>query len=117
VIKSSSTDLFFSGESGYSSLFKKIGKKYGPFDLALMECSLYNEKWSDIHMMPKETAQAGVDVKAKKIMPIHWAGFKLALHDLKDPIQRVTTKANELKLEVITPKIGEKINIKENNHD
>ena len=117
VIKSSSTDLFFSGDSGYSSHFKKIGKKYGPFDLALMECGQYNEKWSDIHMMPEETAQAGVDVKAKKIMPIHWAGFKLALHDWKDPIQLVTNKADELNLEVITPKIGEKINIKENNHD
>jgi L-ascorbate metabolism protein UlaG (beta-lactamase superfamily) len=71
-----------------------------------MECGQYDEKWSDIHMMPEETAQAGIDVKAKKLMPIHWAGFKLALHSWTDPIKRVQEKSNELNLEVITPKIG-----------
>jgi L-ascorbate metabolism protein UlaG (beta-lactamase superfamily) len=68
--------------------------------------------WSDIHMLPEETAQAGIDVRAIKIMPIHWAGFKLALHEWTDPIKRVKAKANELGLEVITPQIGQKIVVK-----
>ncbi|WP_256867518.1 MBL fold metallo-hydrolase [Winogradskyella forsetii] len=109
VIQSETENLFFSGDSGYASHFTEIGKKYGPFDLALMECGQYNEMWSDIHMMPEETAQAGIDVKAKKIMPIHWAGFKLALHEWTDPIDRVIVKANELNLEVISPQIGQEI--------
>ncbi len=109
VIKTKDENIFFSGDSGYAPHFKEIGEKYGPFDLALMECGQYNEMWSDIHMMPEETAQAGLDVKAKKIMPIHWAGFKLALHEWTDPITRVKAKATELNLEVITPKIGEEI--------
>ncbi|MGS0527905.1 MBL fold metallo-hydrolase [Zobellia nedashkovskayae] len=58
--------FFFSGDSGYALHFKEIGEKYGPFDLALMECGQYNKMWPDIHMMPEETAQAGLDVKAKK---------------------------------------------------
>jgi L-ascorbate metabolism protein UlaG (beta-lactamase superfamily) len=111
VITSSSENIYFSGDSGYASHFKSIGEKYGPFDIALLECGQYNEQWSDIHMMPEETAQAGLDVNAKKIMPIHWAGFKLALHDWKDPITRVTKKADALGIEVITPQIGEHINI------
>lgn len=109
VIKSKNETLFFSGDSGYNTHFSEIGEHYGPFDLALMECGQYNEMWSDIHMMPEETAQAGIDVKAKKIMPIHWAGFKLALHDWTDPIERVKTKASELGVELITPKIGDVI--------
>ena len=109
VITSSSENIYFSGDSGYASHFKSIGEKYGPFDIALLECGQYNEQWSDIHMMPEETAQAGLDVNAKKIMPIHWAGFKLALHDWKDPITRVTKKADALGIEVITPQIGEHI--------
>ncbi|MBE0392889.1 putative L-ascorbate-6-phosphate lactonase UlaG [Flavobacterium sp. PL0002] len=114
VIQSKEEKLFFSGDSGYASHFKEIGDKYGPFDLALMECGQYNDKWSDIHMMPEETAQAGVDVQAKKIMPIHWAGFKLAMHDWKDPINRVQAKAKQLNLEVITPKIGQEILVQGN---
>jgi L-ascorbate metabolism protein UlaG (beta-lactamase superfamily) len=113
VIQSKTENIYFSGDSGYATHFKEIGEKYGPFDLALMECGQYNDMWSDIHMMPEETAQAGIDVQAKKIMPIHWAGFKLALHEWTDPIKRVTKKAEELNLEVITPRIGEEIMVKD----
>lgn len=113
VLQSKNENIYFSGDSGYANHFTEIGKKYGPFDIALLECGQYNKMWSDIHMMPEETAQAGIDVKAKKIMPIHWAGFKLALHDWTDPIERVNTKAKELNLPIITPKIGEEIIVKD----
>ena len=116
VIQSKEDNIYFSGDSGYAPHFKEIGEKYGPFDIALMECGQYNQMWADIHMMPEETAQAGLDIKAKKIMPIHWAGFKLALHDWTDPITRVKAKANELNLEVITPEIGEEILVKNNSN-
>ncbi|MGB0869721.1 MAG: MBL fold metallo-hydrolase [Flavobacteriales bacterium] len=111
VIKTKSTNLFFSGDTGYNTHFTEIGNKYGPFDMALMECGQYNELWSKIHMMPEETAQAAKDVKANKFIPIHWGAFKLALHDWRDPIKRVSTKAKELDLNLISPKIGEMVSI------
>lgn len=117
VIQSQSDNIYFSGDSGYATHFTEIGKKYGPFDLALMECGQYNEMWPDIHMTPEETAQAGLDVQAKKIIPIHWAGFKLALHDWTDPIKRVKAKALELNIDIITPKIGQEINVKDSIHN
>ncbi|MFX0556956.1 MBL fold metallo-hydrolase [Maribacter sp. CXY002] len=107
IIKSNTENIFFSGDSGYDAHFKAIGSKYGPFDFAMMECGQYNKMWPDIHMFPEETAQAGIDVQAKKIMPIHWGAFKLALHSWTDPVERVTKRAHELNLPVITPKIGE----------
>lgn len=113
VIQSATDAIFFSGDSGYGDHFKEIGEKYGPFDFAMMECGQYNEMWSDIHMFPEETAQAGIDVKAKTIMPIHWGAFKLAMHSWTDPIERVTQKAKELDINIVTPRIGESIFIKE----
>ena len=89
--------------------FKEIGDKLGPFDFAMIECGQYNEKWSDIHMMPEESAQAGKDVQAKQIMPIHWGAFSLALHSWTDPIERFLKKSEELNLNVATPQIGEPI--------
>lgn len=106
VIQSSTENIFFSGDSGYGTHFKEIGTKYGPFDFAMMECGQYNEMWPDIHMFPEETAQAAVDVGAKKMMPIHWGAFKLAMHSWTDPVERVTKKAKELNIPLITPKIG-----------
>lgn len=107
VIQSDSSNIFFSGDSGYGSHFKEIGEKYGPFDFAMLECGQYNELWKEIHMMPEQTAQAGLDVRANKIMPIHWGAFKLAMHPWTEPVQRVSKKAKELGVPVTTPRIGE----------
>lgn len=109
VIKGKKSNIFFSGDSGYDDHFKEIGKKYGPFDIALMECGQYNQDWKYIHMMPEETAQAAVDVKSKVVLPIHWGAFTLAFHSWTDPIERVSIKAKELGIPVATPKIGEPI--------
>ncbi len=111
VIKSLEYNIFFSGDSGYGPHFKEIGQKYGPFDFAMLECGQYNLKWQDIHMAPEETAMAGVDVKAKVGMPIHWGAFTLAFHSWTDPVERVTKKARELDLPLAIPKIGEFINL------
>jgi len=109
VIKSDSTSIYFSGDSGYGKHFKEIGEQYGPFDFAMIECGQYNTMWPDIHMFPEETAQAGIDLNAKTVMPIHWGAFKLALHSWTDPIERVKKKADELHLPLVTPQIGEPI--------
>ncbi|MBW1298316.1 MBL fold metallo-hydrolase [Aquimarina litoralis] len=106
IIQSDDENIYFSGDSGYASHFKEIGDKYGPFDFAMIECGQYNELWSQIHMFPEETALAGRDLQAKKIMPIHWGAFKLAQHSWTDPIERVSKKAAELSLPLITPEIG-----------
>lgn len=109
VIKTVNKNIYFSGDSGYGPHFKEIGVKYGPFDFAMMECGQYDEKWSTIHMMPEETAQAAVEVNTKIMMPIHWGAFSLAFHDWNDPIKRVVKKAEELNVPITVPEIGQEI--------
>lgn len=107
VIQGGSDNIFFSGDGGYGDHFTEIGNKYGPFEFAMMECGQYNKRWSQIHMMPEETAQAAVDVRASRMMPIHWGAFSLAMHEWSDPVVRVRKKAIELNMPLITPKIGQ----------
>ena len=111
VIQGSKEKIFFGGDSGYFPGFKKIGEKYGPFDLSFLECGAYNENWSEIHMMPEETVQASKDLKSKLLMPIHWGKFNLALHPWKEPIQRAIKKGEELNVNIITPEIGEMVTL------
>ncbi len=106
IIKSDTENIFFSGDSGYAPHFKEIGEKYGPIDFAMMECGQYNKLWPEVHMFPEETAQAAADIRAKKMMPIHWGAFKLAPHAWTDPVERVSKRAKELNVELITPEIG-----------
>lgn len=108
--------IYFSGDSGYGPHFKEIGNKYGPFDVAMMECGQYNERWKAIHMMPEETVDAFMDVKGKLLMPIHWGAFTLALHSWTDPIERVTNRAAELGAAITTPKIGEPIILEDSSY-
>ncbi len=107
VVKGSSTNVYFSGDSGYGEHFAEIGAKYGPFDIAYLECGQYDELWPDIHMFPEETAMSALDLKANQAMPIHWGAFTLGLHTWKDPIERALQKGEELGLKLVYPQIGE----------
>lgn len=115
VVKSPELSLYFSGDGGYSPEFAKIGKKYGGFDIAFIEDGAYNLNWADIHMLPEQSAQAGIDVGAKVVLPIHWGKFDLSTHQWTDPINRIKSamdrhNANLPKTEqvqITTPKIGQ----------
>lgn len=106
VIESPSHRIYFSGDSGYGPHFQQIGEKMGPFDFALIECGQYNDRWADIHMMPEQSIQASLDVKAKIVMPIHWGAFTLAPHEWTDPIERAIKAAEANNVHLITPEIG-----------
>ncbi|MEL1246349.1 MBL fold metallo-hydrolase [Flavobacterium sp. DGU11] len=111
VLQTPSFRIFIGGDSGYDYFFKEIGEKFGPFDLALLECGQYNEYWKYIHMLPEQVVTAAHDLKAKKLMPVHWAKFSLALHDWDEPIKRVTAEAEKQAMPILTPMIGEKVNL------
>ncbi|OPA75390.1 hypothetical protein BVG16_22200 [Paenibacillus selenitireducens] len=109
VIQGQESKIFFSGDSGYDTHFKTIGHQYGPFDLTLMECGQYDERWHAIHMMPEQTVQAHQDVKGGTMIPIHWGAFTLALHDWTDSIERVTSYGQEMGVSIATPQMGEPV--------
>lgn len=111
VLKTKTHSIYLGGDSGYDTHFKMIGEQYGPFDIALLESGQYNTSWPNIHMMPEETVQASIDLKANILFPIHWAKFALAMHDWNEPIKRVLLKAEELNVKVTTPMIGEPLMI------
>ncbi|HEV7230214.1 MAG TPA: MBL fold metallo-hydrolase [Bacteroidia bacterium] len=111
VFQTPGFNLFLGGDSGYDSHFKEIGARFGPFDLAILECGQYNPSWKYIHTSPEETVQAALDLKAKSLLPVHWGKFALALHDWNDPPIRVRDAAMKTELNLITPLIGQEVNL------
>ena len=109
ILKTGGYSIYIGADSGYDSHFKTIGGKYGPFDIAILECGQYNEWWPYIHMMPEETVLASIDLKAKVLMPVHWGKFALGLHPWNEPVSRAVVKAKELHVQVTTPMIGEPV--------
>lgn len=109
VIMSEKSRVFFSGDSGYFKGFKKIGDKYGPFDITLLESGAYNEAWAEIHMMPEETVQAHIDLHGRVLLPIHWAKFNLSLHSWTEPVERLLAEAEIKEVKVAAPLQGQSV--------
>lgn len=109
VLETGGFKLFIGGDSGFDDAFKEIGDKFGPFDLAMLECGQYDPQWPFIHMMPEETVSAAIDLKAKVFLPVHWGKFTLSNHPWRDPITRAVKSSLERGAKVTAPKIGEPI--------
>jgi len=111
VVQTPTKKIFIGGDSGYDTHFAKIGNEFGPFDLAILECGQYNPSWKYIHMLPEQIVPAAKDLKAKVLMPVHWGKFSLAQHAWDEPILKVSEFAKAEKLPLVTPMIGEKVNL------
>jgi len=103
--------IYLGGDSGYDSHFKKIGGKWEKFDLAILECGQYNLAWHYIHMLPNEIIQAAKDLNTKILMPVHWGKFALAFHPWNESISTVMNYAEEQQIPILSPGIGETVNI------
>jgi len=106
VISSESQNIFFSGDGGYSDVFKEIGEKLGPFDLTLMENGSYDKAWSKEHLTPAETIQAHQDLKGKLLLPIHNSTFDIAFHPWHEPLSKVSRLAEQQSISLLTPEFG-----------
>ncbi len=101
--------IFYSGDGGYGTHFKEIGKKFGNFDLAIMENGQYNKNWQFVHMTPEESSQAAVELNAKTVLPVHNGKFCLSSHPWQEPFKRAVAASQNKKYRLLTPKIGETV--------
>ena len=101
--------LFFSGDTGMHEGFSKIGERYGPFDLTLVECGAYNETWPDVHMQPEQSLAAHQLVRGRTMMPVHWGTFDLAFHRWDEPAERIRALAAEQGVHLVQPRPGETV--------
>ncbi|RLB98359.1 MAG: hydrolase [Deltaproteobacteria bacterium] len=103
--------LFVSGDSGYFDEFKEVGEKFGPFDITFLKIGSYDDMWKQVHMTPEEAVQQHRDLGGSILVPLHWATFDLALHPWYEPIERALAAAEKSNVQVITPLIGERVEL------
>jgi L-ascorbate metabolism protein UlaG (beta-lactamase superfamily) len=103
--------VFFSGDTGYFDGFKEIGRRFGPFDVTLLETGAYDPQWPYVHMQPEQTVQAHQDLRGRWLMPVHNGTFDLALHGWTEPFERVLALAAESGIGLTTPRMGERLDL------
>ncbi|MCH1526786.1 MAG: MBL fold metallo-hydrolase [Candidatus Poseidoniaceae archaeon] len=100
------TSIYFSGDTGYTDEFTNISEKFGPFDIAFLDSGQYNIAWQQVHMLPEQVIQAGIDLNASLVLPIHISKYELALHHWYEPMELVSTLGAERNVSVATPILG-----------
>lgn len=83
--------IYFAGDSGYSSHYKKIKEIWGKpgIDIALLPIGSYQPRWfmKENHLNPKEAVMAYLDLNAKQSIAIHYGTFKLGDEGIGQPIK------------------------------
>ncbi|WP_317130433.1 MBL fold metallo-hydrolase [Pedobacter frigidisoli] len=112
IFQSPTKKIFIGGDGGYDTHFAEIGKKFGTIDLAILEDGQYDVKWKYIHLLPAQVLMAAKDLNAKRLFPVHSSKFVLANHPWDEPLAKITELNQVQKMPLVTPMIGELVNLK-----
>ncbi len=107
VVQSERHRVFFSGDTGLSEQFRDTGRRYGPFDLVMLEIGAFHESWGDIHLGPENALTVFEMLGGGTLLPVHWGTFNLALHAWDEPAETLLRLAAAKSLRVLTPRIGQ----------
>lgn len=79
--------VYFAGDSGYAPLFAEIGRRLGPFDLALLPIGAYEPRayLKAQHVNPHDAVLAHRDLRSRQSVGIHWGTFVLSSELLQQP--------------------------------
>ncbi len=115
VLQTPTMKIFIGGDSGYDDHFVAIGQEFGRFDLVILENGQYDKSWKYIHLMPGQVLQAAKDLNAKKLLAVHNSKFAIANHAWDEPLIDIAKECKEENMKLLTPKIGEQVNLKDDN--
>jgi L-ascorbate metabolism protein UlaG (beta-lactamase superfamily) len=115
VLQAPNKQIYIGGDSGYDSHFAQTGNTFGDFDLVILENGQYDEYWPNIHLMPDEILVVAKQLNAKRILPVHSSKFVLGNHPWYEPLELITQNSQNEKLNVITPMIGEPVDLNNQN--
>jgi N-acyl-phosphatidylethanolamine-hydrolysing phospholipase D len=92
--------FFFAGDTGYYDAFKEIGARLGPFDLAAIPIGAYlpPEIMRMVHTTPEEALRVFLDIRAARLIGLHWGTFDMADEPTDEPPRRLHTEARRLRL-------------------
>ncbi len=112
-IESQSTKIFFSGDTSYSpTIFKSIGEKNGPYDLAIVSIGAYKTRQYGpaSHLTPEQAVTVMMDTKSSAAIGMHWGTIELSDEPLREPPVRFKKAAQDNDIppdKVWVMKIGE----------
>jgi L-ascorbate metabolism protein UlaG (beta-lactamase superfamily) len=95
VLEHQGRSIYHAGDSAYFEGFKEIGRVCRP-EIALLPIGAYHpETFRHVHMGPDDAIKVFKDLKAKKLVPMHYGSFRLAFEDMDEPPRWLKELAKE----------------------
>ena len=81
TIEATGAKLYHIGDTGFHDgiNYRALREKHGDIDLAILPIGAYEPRWfmAANHMNPTETVKAFQDLRARRMMIVHWGTFRL----------------------------------------
>lgn len=109
ILKIRGTTIYFGGDSGYSTHYKEIAEMFPDIDYAILGIGAFEPEWfmESNHSSPEKAYQAFKDLKAKRMIPMHYGTFDLSDEPVCYP-QQMLEKIKESRKDssIIIPNLG-----------
>ncbi|MDT8070935.1 MAG: MBL fold metallo-hydrolase [Terriglobia bacterium] len=106
VIQNGKRSVYHAGDTAFFEGFHEIGRRLNP-EIALLPIGAYEPpSFRRVHTSPEDAVQAFVDLKAERMIPMHYGTFKLSHEPMEEPVQRLRADAEKRG-------IGDKITVME----
>lgn len=93
VIEAGSRSVFHCGDSAYFPGFSEIGHRF-PIEIALLPIGAYDAPSKrEVHMNPEEAVRAFLELRAHKLVPMHYGTFRLGFEPMHEPPERLLSSA------------------------
>jgi len=95
ILESARRRIYFGGDTGYGAVFKETGRRYGPFDLAMLGIGCYAPR-AAMHMNhanPEEAIQIARDLGATHVIGMHWGAIVMTTEPPFEPPVRFRAAA------------------------
>lgn len=105
VLATAEHRIYFSADTGLTDELGEIGRRYGPFEISMIEIGAWHPAWGSIHLGPANALRALELLGGGPLLPIHWATFDLGLHPWDEPIETLLSLAGD-HTRILTPVPG-----------
>ena len=92
--------IYFTGDTGYSPVFKDIKKRMGAADICMMPIGSWY--WRHRHFAPEDAIQAAVDLSCSVFIPWGWGTWIVGLEHILEPPRRLEYAWNQMRPENMT---------------
>lgn len=89
VLRNRAHSIYHAGDTGYFPGFTEIRDRLSP-QVALLPIGAYKpEGFLKVHMSPEDAVRAFLDLRAQKLVPMHYGSFSLSEEPMSEPLPRL----------------------------